>query len=133
MSTSLSPKERFRRLFLLKNIDERFAKNGKPYLSLILGTPEGDFEGRFWDMDAKSLPGLVEGDPVTVTGVAQLYQDRVQLIADGIEKVESFVDPREIYPSSPLSEKELMTDFQAFTEGIKGGELRAVIGRMRED
>ena len=61
MSTSLSPKERFRRLFLLKNIDERFAKNGKPYLSLILGTPEGDFEGRFWDMDAKSLPGLVEG------------------------------------------------------------------------
>lgn len=133
MSAPLSPNERFRRLFLLKNIDERLAKNGKPYLSLVFGTPEGDFEGRFWDMDAKSLPGLVEGDPVTVTGVAQLYQDRIQLVADGMEKVESFVDPREIYPSSPLSEHELMGDFQAFTEEIKGDELRAVIGQMRKD
>ncbi len=133
MSAPFSPNQRFSRLFLLKSIDERSTKSGKPYLSLLLGTPEGDFEGRFWDMEARALPGLVEGDPVKVGGVVQLYQDKIQLIADGIEKVETSVDPREIYPSSSVPEEKLREDFSAFVEGIGDPELKALMGEMERD
>jgi len=133
LSATFSPNERFSQLFLLKNIEERTTKNGKPYLSLVLGTPEGDFEGRFWDMDARALPGLVEGDPVKVGGVVQLYQDRIQLIADGIEKVETSVDPREIYPSSVVPEEKLREDFRAFVGGVGDGDLRTLMEEMEKD
>lgn len=120
-------------MFLLKSIDERLTRNGKPYIALVLGTPKTELEARVWDMDMKSLPGLVEGDPVQVKGIAQLYQDKLQLVVDTIEKVESPVNPREIYPSSAKSEEELRRQFGAQVEAIVNRDLVGLVGIMQKN
>ena len=104
MTTTFVPNAPFDRIFLLKGIDERRTRAGKPYLTVILGTSEGTWDGRVWDMEMNSLPGLLEGDPVQVKGSAQLYQEKIQLIIETIAKVDQPVDPRSIYPATMASE-----------------------------
>jgi 3'-5' exoribonuclease len=133
MSTEFTANQPFDRVFLLKSIDERLTRNGKPYLAMVLGTPSEDLEARVWDMDLKSLPGLVEGDPVKVRGTSQLYQDKLQIVVDTIEKAGSTIDPREIYPSSLRPEKELRKEFHIFIEGIRNNHLAELMNTMRED
>ncbi len=133
MSSQFSPNEPFDRIFLLKGIDERRTKTGKPYLTMTLGTPEGTWDGRIWDMAMNSLPGLLEGDPVQVKGSAQLYQEKIQLIVEDISKVDEPVDPRSIYPATSTSEKQLREDFSGFFEGIEEPVLKALMETMLKD
>ncbi len=133
MTTQFTANERFARVFLLKGIDERRTRNGKPYLTLVLGTPESSFEGRIWDMDMKSLPGLVEGDPVRAVGVAQLYQERLQLIVETISKVEGMVDPRDIFPAAEMSETQLKDGFREAVHEIHDPALKSLFRVMEDD
>jgi 3'-5' exoribonuclease len=127
------PNEPFDRIFLLKAIDERRTRAGKPYLTMILGTSEGTWDGRVWDMGMSSLPGLLEGDPVQVKGSAQLYQEKIQLIVEEISRVDKPVDPRSIYPATSASEKQLRGDFNNLVEGIEETALKALMEAMLKD
>jgi 3'-5' exoribonuclease len=133
MTNQFEPNERFDRIFLLKVIDERRTKNGKPYLAVVLGTSEGTWDGRVWDMGMSSLPGLVEGDPVQAKGSAQLYQEKIQLIVENISRVDKPVNPRSIYPATTASEKQLRGDFLGLVEGIKDPALRTLMETMLKD
>ncbi len=133
MTPSFSPNEAFDRTFLLKNIDERRTKNGKPYLALVLGTSDGAWEARIWDMGMSSLPGLVEGDPVQAAGSAQIYQDKVQLIVETIAKVPGPVDPRVLYPASVAGEEVLRQDFQKWVRGLTDPHLKRLMETMMGD
>jgi 3'-5' exoribonuclease len=133
MTQTFSPNETFDRIFLLKGIDERRTKTGKPYLAVVLGTSGGSWDARVWDMAMSSLPGLLEGDPVHVTGSAQLYQENIQLIVDTISKVEDPVDPRAIYPATSASEDELRAQFLGFAGGIEEPMLRTLMDVMLKE
>ena len=133
MTISFSPNERFDRIFLLKVIDERRTKTGKPYLAVVLGTSEGTWDGRVWDMGMSALPGLVEGDPVQAKGSAQLYQEKIQLIVEDISRVDKPVDPRSLYPATTASEKQLRGDFNGLVEGIKHPALKTLMETMLKD
>ena len=133
MTSEYKPNEKFEGIFLLKGIDERRARNGKPYLTLVLGTPDNSFEARIWDMDMKSLPGLVEGDPVKAVGVTQLYQEKLQLIVETISKVDGPVDPRDIFPATEMSEQQLRTEFGEAVSKVQDPHLKALFEAMEED
>ena len=133
MTVKAKDKEIIDSLYLLKEITERRTKQGKPYLALLLGTPEEEIEGRIWDMELKSLPALVPGDPVEAKGTSGLYQDRKQLIIDRIEKVTRRVDPRLLYPSSSIPEKKLRKDFSALVSALGEPMLKALFREMERD
>ena len=133
MTQPFTPNESFDRVFLLKGIDERRTRNGKPYLAVVLGTPEGAWEARVWDMDMSSLPGLLEGDPVRAKGTAQLYLEKVQLIVDEISRIDEQVDPRSIYPASGTSEKQLRDDFDSLAGKVKEPALKTLLETMLSD
>ena len=133
MTSPFSPNEPFDRIFLLKRIEERRTKTGKPYLAVVLGTSDGTWDGRVWDMEMKSLPGLLEGDPVHARGLAQLYQDKIQLIVEDISQVDRQIDPRSIYPATVIPEKQLRKDFRTFVDGIGNPFLKTLMETMLED
>jgi len=133
MSSIIKPNKPFDHIFLLKGIDERRTKAGKPYLTMILGTSEGTWDGRIWDMGMSSLPGLQEGDPVQVKGSAQLYQEKIQLIVEDISRVDKPVDPRCIYPATSASEKQLREEFNNLVEGIEEPALKSLMEAMLKD
>jgi len=126
-------KESAGKIYLLKEITERRTKQGKPYLALILGTTEEEIEGRIWDMDLKSLPDLVPGDPVKASGTSSVYRERTQLIIDGIEKITHGVDPRRLYPSSAIPENRLREEFSHRVSGLKEPLLRALFREIERE
>jgi len=133
MTSSFSPNEPFDGIFLLKGVEERRTKNGKPYLSLTLGTSEGTWDARIWDMALNSLPGLLEGDPVQARGSAQLYQEKVQLIVDEISKADRPVDPRILYPASAATEEQLREEFLQLVQGMEEPALKTLMEAMLAD
>lgn len=133
MTGKLKKKESSGRIYLLKEITERRTKQGKPYLALILGTAEEEIEGRIWDMELKSLPGLASGDPVKASGTSSVYRERTQLIIDGIEKITHGVDPRQLYPSSAIPENRLREEFSQRVSGLEEPLLRALFREMERE
>jgi len=124
----------FAGLFLLKAPPvERLQKDGKPYLSLVLGTPEGSWEGKMWSTSLASVGAPSEGDPVRAEGAAERYQGRLQLRVARLARAEGPVDPRELYPSCERSEAELRAEFAARAEAIGDPDLRRLLGIIGED
>lgn len=133
MTTLFKENERFNRTFLLKAISSGKTRGGNPFVSLTLGTPQQDFEGRLWDTDMETLPSLLPGDPVNASGTAVLYQDRIQLKVEKILKETSGVDPRSLYPSSTFSEEELGMMWRKWVKRIDNESLKALFAAVGRD
>jgi len=67
-------------------------KNGKSFLSLLIGDKTGHIDGRIWDRVDEIADSFAIGDIVLVKGLVQVYQNRKQIIIHKIEKapVESY-------------------------------------------
>ena len=78
----LQPKETVRTSFLVKSKDVFYAKNGKPYLSVLLSDATGDLEGRVWENAEELSSTFSEGNIVAVGGKLNVFQNRHQLVID---------------------------------------------------
>lgn len=134
MPVTIEDGKAFSGLFLLKAPPvERTQKDGKPYLSLLLGTPEGSWEAKMWATSLASVGAVGEGDPVRAEGSAERYQGRIQLRVARLAPCEGPVDPRELYPSSGRSEAELVGDWRARVGSVKDPHLRALLAAVEAD
>lgn len=74
------------RPFLVKDKVKGIGKNGKMFLSLLLGDKSGHMDARIWDR-AEELSELFDiGDILLVKGQVQLYLGRRQIIVHRLEK-----------------------------------------------
>ena len=61
--------------FLLRQVESRTDKTGKPYLSLVLGDKTGTIVGRVWNKILAKYPGpFAPGDYVGVQGQVESYK-----------------------------------------------------------
>lgn len=74
------------RAFLVKDKVKGIGKNGKSFLSLLIGDQTGHLDARLWDRvdDLSDLFGI--GDIIVVKGQVQVYQGRKQIIIHKLEK-----------------------------------------------
>lgn len=63
-------------------------KNGKSFLSLLVGDKTGHIDGRIWDRVDEISESFSIGDVVLVKGQVQVYQNRKQIIIHKIEKAQ---------------------------------------------
>ncbi len=94
------------------------AKNGKPYLAMILGDRTGIVDTRIWTEDVIALAdSFAEGDVVAVSGKAQWFQNRMQLIVDNLAAVEEQVALEDYVPKADMDSlakyQELIGVFEA--------------------
>lgn len=84
---SLSDKEAVsERPFLVKDKVKGMGKNGKSFLSLLIGDKTGHIDARVWDR-ADELSELFSiGDIIIVKGQVQVYLGRKQIIVHKLEK-----------------------------------------------
>jgi len=65
---------------LVRRVERRTDKSGKPYLSLVLGDKSGDLPARVWSDVLAKCPGpLAVGDYVGVQAQVGSYQGEIQL------------------------------------------------------
>ncbi|MFQ6673640.1 MAG: 3'-5' exoribonuclease YhaM family protein [Fidelibacterota bacterium] len=72
--------------FLCTEKNLRTTRAGEPYLDLKLRDRTGTISGKVWDRVDEFTRKFEPGDPVAVKGRVESFQDRPQLIVDGINK-----------------------------------------------
>lgn len=100
------------RPFLVKDKVKGMGKNGRPFLSLLIGDKTGHIDARVWDRVEEVTDTFEIGDIILVKGQVQVYLSRKQIIihrvekaADDLYKKEDFtIDDKKIDPHALYSE-----------------------------
>lgn len=74
------------RAFLVKDKVKGMGKNGRAFLSLLIGDKTGHIDARVWDRVEEIADTFEPGDIVLVKGQVQVYLNRKQIIVHKIEK-----------------------------------------------
>ncbi|MGC4113357.1 MAG: HD domain-containing protein [Myxococcales bacterium] len=80
-------KETVKSVFVVARKTMTTAKNGKPFLAVVLRDKTGELDSRIWENVEALDPTFARGDHVEVEGVATTFQGRPQLKVDAIKKV----------------------------------------------
>lgn len=74
------------RAFLVKDKVKGMGKNGRAFLSLLIGDKTGHIDARIWDRVEEVSELFETGDVVMIKGQVQVYLSRKQIIVHKIEK-----------------------------------------------
>lgn len=104
----------------VKNRQVQTSKNGKSYLALTLADKSGEIDSRIWDEAEAVAERFQEGDIITVSGRATLYQDRLQLIVSYVAPVDfSEIDIKDYLPVSPYDSEAQYLELVSTFRGLK--------------
>ncbi|AGH96185.1 3'-5' exoribonuclease YhaM family protein [Pseudobdellovibrio exovorus] len=76
------------RVFLVKDKVKGTGKNGRAFLSLLIGDKSGHIDARVWDRVDEISDLFDIGDLISVKGLVQVYQGRKQIIVHKLEKAD---------------------------------------------
>jgi len=133
--------------FLVRQSDRGTTKEGKPFLSLVLGDKSGALVARVWEKVLAKCPGpFAPGDHVAVQGQVESYKGELQLKILYINTVAALrdlgrdlqgYDPELLCQATPYDRDTLWQELWQLAETQIGpplGELvLRVLGRYREE
>lgn len=119
---------------LVKEKHVSLGKNGRPFMSLLLGDSSGQIDGRVWDnVDALSREFEV-GEVIFVRGQIQLFQNRRQLIVHRLEKPDpATVNLDEFIPKSSRNVDDLFAELMKLARSMQNEQIRRLILDTLED
>ncbi len=85
------------RNFLIKDKVKGVGKNGRTFLSLLIGDKTGHIDARVWDRADEIAEIFDIGDIVTIKGQVQVYQNRKQIVVHKLEKPDQLLFVKEDY------------------------------------
>jgi 3'-5' exoribonuclease len=115
--TQLQEGELLKQFFLLRRVEHRRTRDGKPFLDLVLADRTGTLKARVWEEALRRCPTpLAECDFVAVRGRVETYQGALQATLDFIDTVAHLrslgraladFDPEHLIPAFPGNREEL--------------------------
>ncbi len=81
-------KDTVKTVFVVARKTPTTAKNGKPFLALVLRDKTGEIDARVWERVEELDPVFTKGDYIEVEGSATTFQGRPQLKVDNVVKVD---------------------------------------------
>ncbi len=123
----LSEKDKVDDVYLVWQKNLLVARNGRPYLNIILGDKSGKLECRVWNMAEKLDSLFSPRDLIRATGQVIRYQDRLQLNAKDIKKADaSGVDLSIFIPSSERSMEKMQSELDSIIESLEDPHLKDI-------
>jgi 3'-5' exoribonuclease len=121
-------------LFLVKEKNVNVGKNGRPFMSIILGDQTGSIDGRLWDRVDELNREFDTGDVVRVKGLVQIFQNRKQLIVHRIEKQDpTTVNAEDFIPTSGKNVDDMFAALLVVVRSMKSDHLRQLTLDVIED
>lgn len=112
--------DHLKQFFLLRRVENRRTKGGKPYLDVELADNSGEIKGKVWEEALLKCSGpLAACDYVAVTGVVEAFQGVPQLTLDFIDTVARLrvkgralkdFDPDLLIPTTPHDRRRMWED-----------------------
>jgi 3'-5' exoribonuclease len=133
--------------FLVRQVESRTDKSGKPFLSLVLGDKSGSMVARVWSDVLAKCPGpFAVGDYVGVQGQVGSYKGELQLTVQQIYTVEALkargkelkeFDPELLHLTTPYDRQELWQELWELAAGNLKPPLKdlvlSLLSRYQED
>lgn len=121
-------------VFLVNNKSLLTGKTGKSYISMGLCDRTGHIDARIWDDVERLACGFDSGDIVKVKGFVQVYQNRMQIIVQSVEKVEkSAVSLNDFICTSKVKPEKMLSELESIIKTIKNDHLRQLIFSITDD
>lgn len=126
--STLQDKDLVESVFLVREKNVGTGKNGRPFLSMIVGDATGQVDTRAWD-NVESLASLFEvGDLVLIKGQVQIFQHRKQLIVHKLEKKDkSGFDMSEFIAQSKSNPESCYLELMDFVQGIANPHIKELV------
>jgi 3'-5' exoribonuclease len=109
----------FQGFYILRKVEVKTKRDGKPYLALELGDKSGRVSAKVWEEADSQAKELREGEVAKLRGVVSEYQGlldvKIDLIRMATEK-----DPVEADKLMKVSDKDLEALYQKILDTIKG-------------
>jgi 3'-5' exoribonuclease len=78
-----------KQFFIVRRVESRLTRDGKPFLALVLGDKSGTIKARVWEETLKKCPHpLAVCDFVGITGLVEAFQGELHININYIEPVE---------------------------------------------
>lgn len=121
-------------VFLVKEKNLAVGKNGRPFMSLLLGDATGSIDGRVWDNVDTLAREFDVGDVVKIRGSVQLFQNRKQLIVHRVERVDpATIQFDDFVPKSARQPEDVFAELVTLVRTMKNDHLRQLVLDSIED
>ncbi len=128
------PGHSFEQMALVKRKSLLTAKNGKPYLAMVVMDQSGEVDVKVWDDATGVSLRFEEGDVVAIAGKTQEFQGKIQLIVDRLSLVpKDQVNPAHFLPQSKENIEELTLKIRERFERFKNHYLRQLLTSILDD
>lgn len=117
------------RAFLVKDKVKGMGKNGRAFLSLLIGDKTGHIDARVWDR-VDEISELFEiGDIVNIKGQVQVYLNRKQIIIHKLEKLDQslYVKDDFVIDDIAIDVHALYSELIAITNEIQAPHIKQII------
>lgn len=145
--TDLREGETLHQFFLVRRVETRTDKSGKPYVALVLGDKTGEIPARVWSDVLAKCPGpFALGDYVGVQAQVSSYKGETQLSIQYINTVEALrergrdlkeFDPDLLHRATPYDRQELWRELWELAEANLRAPLKdlvlALLGKYQEE
>ena len=123
----LQDKQVFTSVFLARDKAVLVGKNGKSYISTLLGDSTGTVDARIWDNVESLTDAFQSGDVVRVKGQVQIFQGRRQVIVHKLEKALSDEYNMDDFVSTSQRPPEvMMAELLKIAESIENHHIRTL-------
>lgn len=130
----LKEKDPVESLYLVKEKYVGVGKNGKLFLSIILGDNTGNIDGRVWERVDEIASEFKVGDIVMIKGAVQVFQDRKQLIIHRVTKVDDVgVSMDEFLIYSQKNPNDMMVELIQIVKSVKNTMIQQLLLSTLED
>lgn len=114
---------------LIKTLDKKSTRNGKPYLDMILADSTGEISAKLWDYDEMKHADLTPAMPVKVRGSEEEFKGAPQFRISNIRPIAESddFDVSTLVVSSPVDSNWMLNEIYETVDGFEDEELRKIV------
>ena len=121
-------------VFVARDKQLAYKKNGDPYLTLSLVDRSGDVKGVAWDNVQAINKNFAAGDYVRVKGNAVEYRDALQLVVRHLEQLDpADVDARDFLPTTDRNVDQMLEQLIQISKTVENRHLARLLAAFFED
>ncbi len=126
-----------RQYFLVRSAETRTAKNGQPFLALVLADKTATIPARVWsEVLAKCSTTFARGQEVAIRGKVKTFNEALQIEVDSINTVEALrtrghelqgYDPEQLYPATTYDRQQMWQELRHLAEAQLQAPLQQLV------
>lgn len=120
---------------LIKSLDKKMTKTGKPYLDLVLSDSTGEISAKLWDYDELKHSSLEVNMPVKVRGSLEEFKGKDQLRVNQIRPLSESddFDIGELVASSPEDSAWMLEEIKKVISSFEDEELKKIVAYLIDE